>query len=157
MSDELQIDWGSSSAPPPKAKKSIKEEVKPKIDVAVVEQFTHNCKSKHKTYTTFIKCALRKYSYSNVDKASLPEITVKGDGPWATIHESMSEIYASYSYETEREYLHQYKMLEVILFTTLEEAAEWQKFQRRFCQSETKCSNSCNGKGMWGYVSKIEL
>ena len=154
MTSEFDFDWGNLAAPAPKLKKPVAT-VKPKIDVVVVQQDTHNCKRAHKTYETFIKCALRKYSYNQVDKASLPEVYVKGEGPWATIHESLSEVYASYSYDTEQEYLHQYKKLRVILFTTLEEAAEWQKFQRKFCKSETGCSNSCNSTGMLGYVTKI--
>jgi hypothetical protein len=156
MSAEFDFDWGTSAARAPKAKKAVKE-VKPKVDATIVTQSTHNCKSKHKTYETFIKCALRKYNYNQVQKAALPQVTVKGDGEWATVHESLSEVYASFSYDTEQEYLHQHQNLEVILFRTVEEAAEWQKFQQRFCQSKTHCSNSCNSKGMWGYVSKIVL
>lgn len=156
MSSEFDFDWGDSAARAPKAKKTVKE-VKPEVDVVVVTQDKHNCKSKHRTYETFIKCALKKYNYNEVQKAALPQVTVKGDGQWATVHESLSEVYASYSYQTEQEYLHQHQKLRVILFKTIEEAAEWQKFQIRFCQSATRCSDSCNSKGMWGYVSKIVL
>ena len=156
MSSELQFDWGDVPTPTPKIKKAPKE-VKPKIDVIVESLTEHNCASNHKSYETFIKCALRRYNYNEVEKAALPRITVKGDGPWATVHESLSDIYESFSYDTDREYQHQHQNLEVILFRTVEEAAEWQKFQIRFCQSATRCSDSCNSKGMWGYVSKIVI
>lgn len=153
---ELDFDWGESSAPPSAQEAKRKKAAKKKVpDVSIVSITECRCNRKHKTNETFIKCALKKYSYNIPDKAALPEINVKGSGQWATIHESLSEVYSSYSYDTETEYLHQYQILDVILFETLEEAAEWQQFQRKFCQSKTKCSFSCNSVGMRGYVSKI--
>ncbi len=125
MSAEFDFDWGTSAARAPKAKKVVKE-VKPKVDAIIVTQSTHHCKSKHKTYETFIKCALRKYNYNQVQKASLPQITVKGDGQWATVHESLSGFYASFSYDTDQDYLHQHQNLEGILFSTVETSAECQ-------------------------------
>jgi len=158
VSSELDFDWGLPPVAPSKKKPKAEEKVKPaKIDVTINELSKCRCKRKHKTSETFIKCALNKYSYNIPDKAALPEIIVKGAGIWATVHESLSEVYASYSYDTETEYIHQYQILKVTLFETLEDAAEWQKFQRRFCRSETGCSFSCNGAGMWNYVSKIVL
>jgi len=155
---ELDFDWGL----PPAAsnKKKSKREEKPKskkIDATIVTLRECRCNRKHKAPETFIKCALNKYSYNIPNKAALPEITIKGSGVWATVHESMSEVYSSYSYDTETEYIHQYQILKVTLFENLEDAAEWQKFQRKFCKSETRCSFSCNGVGMWNYVSKIVL
>jgi len=154
---ELDFDWGNLSAPPPKPKKTKTAPPPAKVSANVVLLDQHRCERKHKTPDTFIKCALRRYNYNIQEKAALPEITVKGSGIWATVHESLSEIYASYSYETETEYLHQFQILEVILFETLEEAAEWQQIQRRFCQTESKCSAGCNSVGMWGYVTKIVM
>lgn len=155
---ELNFDWGDLAAPPPKIKAAKKREpAPPKVDVTMALLTEHRCDRKHKGPETFIKCALRRYHYNIENKAALPEIKVKGSGIWATVHESLSDVYASYSYDTETEYLHQFQILEVILFETLEEAAEWQKFQRRFCQSKTKCSDDCNSVGMWGYVTKIVM
>jgi hypothetical protein len=153
---ELSFEWGSNSARPSSIKKAA-ELVKPKVEVTIDKLHECRCSSKHKTPETFIKCALKKYKYNGVAKAALPQINVKGSGVWATIHESLSGIYYSYSYDNEQEYAHEHQYLDVVLFETLEEAAEWQKFQRRFCQSSTKCSDSCNGVGMLGYVAKIVL
>ena len=157
--NELEFDWGNLPPVPTAKKKSAKEEKNnpAKIDVTVITLSNCRCKRKHKAPETFIKCALNKYNYNIPGKAALPHIDVTGSGVWATVHESMSEVYSSYSYDTETEYIHQYQILKVTLFDTLEDAAEWKKFQRKFCKSETGCSFSCNGVGMWNYVSKIVL
>jgi hypothetical protein len=150
---ELGLDWGKSSAPPPKQSKAAK--LKAVVNVSIFTMDKHKCEAAHKTTKTFIECALRVYRENISKKLALPTISVKGSGSWATIHASESDSY--YTHANNKELNHQHELLEVILFETLEEAAEWQKFQIRFCKSSTGCSNDCNGKGMHGYVTKIVL
>lgn len=156
--NELEFNWDLPPLPPSRRKTKEDQASKaPKVDVTIITLAKCRCSRKHKAPETFVKCALNKYSYNIPGKAALPHVNVSGSGIWATVHESMSDIYSSYSYDTETEYDHMYQILNITLFEKLEDAAEWQKFQRKFCKSETGCSFSCNGVGMWNYVSKIVL
>lgn len=150
---ELGLDWGQSAAPPPKQSKAMK--AKAAVNVSIFTMDKHKCEAAHKTPATFIKCALRVYRKNVADRLALPSINVKGSGPWATTHTSESDSY--YSHTGEYDLDHQHELLDVTLFETLEEAAEWQKFQVRFCKSSTGCSDDCNSIGMHGYVTKIVL
>jgi hypothetical protein len=90
----------------------------------------HNCAKSHRNAATFLECCLNKY-YHNGENAHKPSIRLHGEGEWAVIKESWSDVY--YTEHSGRRNNQTHKIFEVALLPTYEVA----------CSFYEKVSSAC--------------
>jgi len=143
---ELEFDWGELAG-----KSNVWAEKKPVIS-NVKTWRSHRCDSNHKAADTFLRCALRKYSPNNSGKLTLAQVSTKGYGEWAVIHQTYSGDY--FTTHNGKQLNHGHNKVDALLYETLERASEIHKMATRLCETN-RCVNEC--MGTWPNIVKVSL